>query len=520
MRTTGRSIVVTKRRCEVIPNASLTSLKDSGFAAARIAPSTWICRSWLVAMLCLLPAACYYFLLLSQPSPGAASTGLFGGVSHGLTFNSMLLHLLRGTFDIDPQTIGDEGIIHNGLTYAYFGILPALFRLLVLPTANFPMTDFSRLSCLTATLIMTLFKLLSVLTVWRAARTRQGPLLITLFIVAVLFGGPQIQFLRPSIYQEVVLWSGAIAAGFVYFILRGCYSQQGFTIGILAALALMAGLALLTRVSTALGLHLALGLILIELAWRQTSIPKGPREQTLRGPRPVSMLIPVLILTGFAALTGLVNYERWGNPLVFADVHNQIVSMTFYPDRLTCMDKYGQFNLARTGYGIMYYFFPVWALGDGGGNFFRSALQQHITDCVEFELPPSSFLISDPLLIGLMVYGFLHFLRPGGMPKPNLVISPLIGLAIPPFLMLTFISMTFRYRMEFYPLLELAAFIGLDRMLAKPTKRQRIPFIVGAIAGIVGAHLSWMLYMVSPFGPVTAVVGPMTPAAFYSSLFH
>ena len=520
MRTTWRSIVVTQSPFEVIPSASPPAPKDSALSAETITRSKWICRSWVVALLCLLPAGCYYLLLIVQPSPGAATSGLFGPVSHGLTFNSMLLHLLRGTFDVDPQTIGDEGIVHNGLTYAYFGILPALLRLFVLPTANFPITDFSRLSCLTATLIMTLFKVLSVLTVWRAAKTRQGPLLVTLFIVAVLFGGPQIQFLRPSIYQEVVLWSGAVAAGFVYFILRGCYSQRGFTIGILAALALMAGLALLTRVSTALGLHLALGLILIELAWRQTSILEGSREQTLRGPRPASMLIPVLILTGFAALTGLMNYERWGNPLVFADVHNQIVSMTFYPDRLTCMDKYGQFNLVRAGYGIMYYFFPVWAIRDGGGNSFGSALQQHSTDCVEFELPPSSFLISDPLLVGLMVYAFLHFLRPGGMPKPNLVIPSLIGLAIPPFLMLTFISMTFRYRMEFYPLLELAAFIGFDRMLAKPTKCQRPPFIVGAIAGIVGAHLSWMLYMVSPFGPVTAVVGPMTPAAFYSSLFH
>jgi hypothetical protein len=518
MRTTWRSIVVTQSPFEVIPSAFPPTPKDSALSAETINRSKWICRGWVVALLCLLPAGCYYLLLIVQPSPGAATSGLFGPVSHGLTFNSMLLHLLRGAFDVDPQTIGDEGIIHNGSTYAYFGILPALFRLFVLPTTNFPITDFSRLSCLTATLIMTLFKLLSVLTVWRAARTRQGPLLITLFIVTVLFGGPQIQFLRPSIYQEVIQWSGAFAAGFVYFILRGCYSQQGFTIGILATLALMAGLALLTRVSTALGLYIAFGLICIQLAWRQISLAGGSRKPTAHGTHLVSLLIPVLILTGFATLTGLVNYERWGNPLNFGDVHSHIMSLTVYPDRLARLNKYGPFNLARLGYGIMYYFFPVWVIRDGTGNFFGSALQQRILDGIE--LPPSSFFISDPLLVGLMAYAFLHFLRPGDMPKPNLVIPPLIGLAIPPFLMLTFLGMTFRYRMEFYPFLELAAFIGFDRMLAKPTRRRQLPFVVAAIAGIVASHVLWVLYMTSPFGTVTEVVGSMSVTGFYSSLFH
>ena len=518
MRTTRQSIVVTEKRFEVIPKALPAGSKDGGLAAARITRSMWICRDRLVALLCLLPAACYYFLLISQPSPGAATSGLFGPVSRGLTFNSMLLHLLRGAFDVDPQTIGDEGFIHNGSTYAYFGILPALVRLFVLPMAHFPIIDFSRLSCLTATLIMTLFKLLSVLTVWRAAKTRQGSLLVALFIVAILVGGPQIQFLRPSIYQEVIQWSGALSAGFVYFILRGCHSQQGFTIGILATLALMAGLALLTRVSTALGLYVAFGLIWIQLAWRQISVAEGSREPTAQGTHLGSLLIPVLILTGFAALTGLVNYKRWGNPLVFGDIHSHIMSLTLNPDRLVRFDKYGPFNLARLGYGIMYYFFPVWVIRDGAENFLGSVFQQRIIDAIE--LPPSSFFLSDPLLVGLMAYAFLHFLKPGGMPKPSLVIPPLIGLAIPPFMMLTFIGMSFRYRMEFYPFLELAAYIGFDRMLAKPTRCRQLPFAVAAIAGIVASHLLWILYMISPFGPVTEVVGSMSLLEFYSSLFH
>src|SRR5262249_38307953 len=153
-----------------------------GLGAERMKRSLMPTRGTLVVVLLyLLPAGYYYSILIS-----VGSSGLFDQLPHGLTFNSMLLHLLRGAFDVDPQAIGDEGIIHNGVTYAYFGILPALLRLFFLPMANFSTTDFSRLSCLAATCIMTLFKLLSVFTVWRSSSTRQSSLLLTLFIAAIL----------------------------------------------------------------------------------------------------------------------------------------------------------------------------------------------------------------------------------------------------------------------------------------------------------------------------------------------
>jgi hypothetical protein len=60
-------------------------------------------------LLWVLPAALYYAFLLC-----AGTSGLFAPAEHGMIFNSMLLHLLHGRFDVDPAAIGDEGYLRDG----------------------------------------------------------------------------------------------------------------------------------------------------------------------------------------------------------------------------------------------------------------------------------------------------------------------------------------------------------------------------------------------------------------------
>src|SRR5947209_10425927 len=86
-----------------------------------------------IALCLLVPTVTYYALLVTA----LGSTGLFSPVTYGLTFNSMLLHLLDGRFDVDPAVIGPEGYLRDGAIYAYFGIFPALFRGLFLPLPSF-----------------------------------------------------------------------------------------------------------------------------------------------------------------------------------------------------------------------------------------------------------------------------------------------------------------------------------------------------------------------------------------------
>ena len=76
------------------------------------------------------------------------------------------------------------------------------------------------------------------------------------------------------------------------------------------------------------------------------------------------------------------------------------------------------------------------------------------------------------------------------------------GLAVPIGLMLTAISMSYRYRMEFYPLLEFAGLLAIPRLSAAgfgPGFRKIA--IAATVIGIVGAHAELLLYKVSPYGP-------------------
>ena len=44
----------------------------------------------------------------------------------GMTFNSMLDHLVHGEFDVDPKVVDFEGFLRDGRVYSYWGITCAL----------------------------------------------------------------------------------------------------------------------------------------------------------------------------------------------------------------------------------------------------------------------------------------------------------------------------------------------------------------------------------------------------------
>jgi hypothetical protein len=460
--------------------------------------------NWAVVLLCLAPAVSYYAVLISLGFPS-----FFTPAVHGLTFNQMLLSLLHGSFDVDPQTLGDEGRLRNGLTYTYFGILPALLRLPFLVSANFASTDFTRLSCVAAVSVMAGFNLASVLTAWRAAGRPDRPELPALFAIAILFGGPQIQFLRSVIYQEVLLWAVALASAFVYLVIRGYYSEEGFTARLLALLAAAAGLCLLTRVSTALGLYIALGLLMLQLSWRALR-PEGP------GPRAalVRLLPAGAILCGFLAIAGFVNYERWGNPLVFI-AESDVPGI---PDPLWSGGQFRPFKIVRLGYALAYYFVPVWAMQTADGSLVWSAFAHRTIFAAE--LPPSSFFISDPLTIGLMIFALVQLARHPDLLNRRIAVPVLAGLFVPILLILTFSSMTFRYRLEFYPFFDLCAFLGFGVLLSRPENPPLRSVAVATFGGVVTAHALWLLYMLSPLGDASALLGGMDVISLYRSEFH
>jgi hypothetical protein len=459
--------------------------------------------------------ACWYPLLQHLLTHAAFALDPFRPALLGLAFNSMLDHLLHGRFDIDPAAIDFEAFLVNGRTVAYFGPFGALLRLPLLPFGALATTDITRISCLIALCISGWFQLRAVLLVHDTlpASSRRTWLFVAL-TATVLLGGPLVQFLRPSLYQEVVDWSGAEAMGFVFLALRGLLSVDGTTTGvsflngrslvtgggsligvgipgesgkrsgdgfsrsILIGLACCAGLALLTRVSVGLGLYVALTLLLVA-----------------RGGR--GAFAPLLLLFAFAAIMAGVNYGRWGDPLTFADATRYAMNLDVTTDRIVRIATWGAFNPARLPLGLSYYFLPIWGIIRPDGQLLFSGTQARLVDVLE--LPAGSFLLTDPLLLVLVVIGI-------GSIRRLAAVALAVGLAVPPLLMLSAISMAHRYRMEFYPFFLFAALLGWRTVCRQTTTRRfgvatRTAIVASVAIGILTAHAEAALYAVSPWGP-------------------
>jgi hypothetical protein len=394
----------------------------------------------------------------------------------GLAFNSMAEHLLAGRFDVDPDAIGAEGFDIGDRTVSYFGIFCALLRVPLVLLPGFARTDVTWWSCLVAVWLAVWFQMRAISLVWMIQSSPRQNWLAAALLISVIFGGQHIQFLRPSIYQEPINWAFAQAMAFIFLTTRGLTTARGFDRSTLCWMAVCAGAALLTRVSFGIGLYSAFGLFLVA------------RGRYRTWPMPVGILLT------FALLTGIVNAGRWGNPLTFADFSRFNLSQDVYPDRLGRLAAYGTFNLARIWLGLDYYFLPIWIWIRSDGHVLFAETQATLIDAME--LPPGSFFLTDALLLVLAVIGTLSI-------RDRVRFALLLGLCVPPVLMLCAISMAHRYRAEFYPLLFLAALFGLAAPArhTTTTRLSRSLIVVGVTIGIAASHAMAILDARSPRGP-------------------
>jgi hypothetical protein len=444
------------------------------------------------------------FQLINWPSSGSDSN---------LIFNSMLEHMSHGRYDIDPAVVGNEGFVHGGRVYAYWGILPALLRT---PLLFFPgglRLDVTCLSSLAAVSLAATMKFNTLGVVFRNAAPSNSATLYWALLLVLLFGGAQIQFLKPSVYQEACLWAGAFSACFVFLAVRGLL-VGAYSIGSLCCMAAVSGLALLTRASTGVGLYLSMSALLVVQHIQTASSAtisnwKCALRSTLKLGSSRGFLSATAVLFFGAAITGYVNYERWGSPLVFADYHTYVLSYRF-PDRLARLQEYGLFTPVRMPFATMYYFFPLWILHQPDGQLLFQATQTRLFDSAE--LPPASFLLTDALL--LILFGFASwvlFVQNRFVFNRAIAIAIATGLFVDCALILSYATLSFRYRIDFYPLFEFGAFVGAalvlrTSLLAEAVVRRGI--VAASAMSIVASHIALLLYKISSFGSSVRALEP------------
>ena len=222
--------------------------------------------------------------------------------------------------------------------------------------------------------------------------------------------------------------------------------------------------------------------------------------------------LPGLVLVACAGMAGAVNMARWGNPLVFADLHDQLWLIAEYPDRLPRLARYGLFDIRRLGFGIGYYFLPVW--GQWINGWFP--LQDRVADLFDgLEMPASSFFLTDPLtmlLAGFALWGLLRGRVNGERGQFGRLL--LLGLAVPPLLMMMAWYMAFRYRAEFYPFLAaascLAAASWAERLQADGCRSFSVVgrvMVYLALLQIGATGIQTLAYRLSLVGPSSGYCG-------------
>ena len=463
-----------------------------------------------VGLFVLLAAivAGYYALLLTS-----GHFDLFHPVPRGMVFNSMMEHMLQGRFDVDPDAVGYEAFLRDGRTYAYWGVFCALLRLPLMFAPGWRTVDVTVLSSLIAILLAVWFKLRALYFLLQRAPDGAGTRFLGILVgLAILFSGAQISFMRLSLYQEVCFWGAAFGAGFMLAALRGLLEDR-FPLSRLCWMALLAGLALNTRVTCGINLYGALGLLVGALAFRSQ-----PSSARLR------LIAPLAVLGLFAVLTGVVNYGRWGNPFTFANYYIYALNLEpAHADNLARMDKYGLFSLERIPYGLIYYFFPIWALPSAQAPYQLLEPLKRLFDF--YELPPSHFALTDPLLVGLFGWFLWRLVRGRAhVASPLATTAVLIGLTIGCIMLLSPPAMCYRYRMDFYPLLELGAFLGLNVALQEYGATRlglgrRIALASVVAFGVIFSHGIMAVYKVTP-GGAGWVVFPQGAVPGYRALLR
>jgi hypothetical protein len=205
------------------------------------------------------------------------------------------------------------------------------------------------------------------------------------------------------------------------------------------------------------------------------------------------MILPPIAILGLAVVVvGVINFERWGNALTFADFHYyNNISANLIP----ILNTYGEFNVSRIWIGALQYATDIPYLLHTLPPF-AEFLRARV---VYIEAPPITPVLTNPLTIILAGIGLY---RVWWHPVTILRLV-LIGHASAVVLVLGYWFFLLHYRFDFAPFFTLAALIGYSSVSIAVTKaskslqkRVSIAAIGLCFLGIVSSHYELLLHKV------------------------
>lgn len=260
---------------------------------------------------------------------------------NGFAYDSLAKSISKGKFDIDPSSILFEAFIIKGKAYMYFGLLPAIPRIMLNTLFPEMYGHWSRTFCLLMA-IATIFAFSSI-TIQKLNENeflsiREKKQYLYLFFISFGLGTPILFLMTNSmIYHEAILWALCFSVWSIYYINKILTGKDVDKLTLIKFSA-CAGLALLSKPSFAVPLYI----IILILASKIFLIDK--KKKILL----ISLIIPAAI---FLALQLLYNYGRFGSIFTFSERKYYLLTKTVYMPEET-------FQISRFFISFQNYFLP------------------------------------------------------------------------------------------------------------------------------------------------------------------
>ena len=237
----------------------------------------------------------------------SSSADPFRGAPNDFFYDYQARHMFHGHLNVRNGSLGIEGFLHDGKTYAYFGIFPSILRMPVLLITSRFDGALTAPSLLLAWIMTALF---SSLMLWRLRIITRGRAILGRAeaasygaLMAAIMGGSVIIYLNatPFVYNEDFAWSIPLTVGSL-FALLGVMERP--STGRVWASGILILLANLNRTPTGYACVIGAGLVGLWFVFGRGGDSNRRWGVAMFG----------VALAGFAA-TCAVTYAKFGTPI-------------------------------------------------------------------------------------------------------------------------------------------------------------------------------------------------------------
>lgn len=426
----------------------------------------------------LLPALAYALMLTD------GTLNFFREERWWRAYNELALSLLSGRLDVPAWAIREEGFYYDHGVYMYFGLLPALLRM---PLAAFvdlrttPVADLMIWAQAVAGAALLQNALLKIHDANRPGTGGFGLLLLVLASASVWFAsGSFILVQNGSIYNEPIASALLLICAFIRLL------ASDHIIGpprhSLLLYAAIAALCVHARPTMAVGLYAATLVLLAD--WRTLPVrPASVMGAAMPLFRRAFLPLLVLFIGGAAFLT--LNWLRFGGVSAWDFRQYGFYIAVGDTPRFQTVFDHGEFNLLRLlPYAASY------ATGLPGIAWHGSHLLG--LGFVPAYKPIGATLLAWAIPLVLAAVGLASLLRRRRDATAQRLLMLAAALSVSALLVLCYVSLWYRYNVDFWPVVALLMLIGFAAADPAPSRRRLLAGL-GTMALFVSvAHNLWV----------------------------